>query len=96
MIVNRTNGLDVLRSVCYGTEAVIMGQQRTLDTIIHPDTEELSEEDQTKRAWAELNRIRARNQHLDPEEEMAFITRVVEEVRQERYERRLRETEDGG
>ena len=72
-----------------------MEQQRTPGAVINPEPEELSEEEQAKRDWAEIDRFRALNQHLDPEEEMAFITRVVEEVRQERYERRQRETEDG-
>ncbi|MDQ3413047.1 MAG: hypothetical protein M3509_13115 [Chloroflexota bacterium] len=72
-----------------------MEQQRTPGAVINPEPDELSEEERTKRAWAEIDHIRARNQHLDPEEEMAFITRVVEEVRQERYERGQRETEDG-
>ncbi|MDQ3692256.1 MAG: hypothetical protein M3464_01330 [Chloroflexota bacterium] len=72
-----------------------MDQQRAPGAVINPDPDELSEEERTKRAWAEIDRIRARNQHLDPEEEMAFITRVVEEVRQEMYEEELREAEDG-
>lgn len=72
-----------------------MEQQRTPGAVVNPETEELSEEEQAKRDWAEIDRFRASNAHLDPEQEMAFITRVVEEVRQERYERRLRETEDG-
>lgn len=72
-----------------------MEQQRTPGAVINPEPEELSEAEQAKLDWAEIDRIRARNQHLDPDEEMAFITRVVEEVRQEMYEQELREAEDG-
>lgn len=72
-----------------------MEQQRTPGAIINPETEELSEEEQAKLDWAEINRIRARNAHLDPDEEMAFITQVVEEVRQELYAESLREAEGG-
>lgn len=72
-----------------------MDQQRTPGAVINPETEELSEEEQAKQDWAAINRFRARNAHLDPDEGLAFITQIVEEVRQEMYEESLRETEGG-
>ncbi len=42
-----------------------------------------------------IERIGERNKDKDPDEEMAFITEIVEEVRQERYERKQRGAEDG-
>lgn len=39
-----------------------------------------------QRFWRTVDRIRERNADKNPEEEMAFITGVVEEVRQERYD----------
>ncbi len=36
--------------------------------------------------WAIIDEMRRRNAHLDPDEVLAEVTEVVEEVRQERYE----------
>lgn len=50
------------------------------------------EEPEAKRAqqiehfWQIIDRIQERNADKDPDEELAFITSVVEEVRQERYD----------
>ena len=38
-------------------------------------------------AWATVDRIRDRNVDKDPDEVLRHVTAVVEEVRQERYER---------
>lgn len=46
-----------------------------------------------ERFWEAVERIGERNRDLDPEAELAFITEVVEEVRQERYEQAQREAE---
>lgn len=47
----------------------------------------VEEERQREADWAAIERISARNAEKDPDEELAFITEVVEEVRQEIYER---------
>ncbi|HEU5434641.1 MAG TPA: hypothetical protein VFU81_23405 [Thermomicrobiales bacterium] len=55
-----------------------------------PDDCELSEQERQRRldAFREaVERIGERNKALDPDEELAFITEIVEEVRQEQYER---------
>lgn len=46
-----------------------------------------------ERAWATVDRIRERNADKDPDEILRFVTDVVEEVRQEHYERELRENQ---
>jgi hypothetical protein len=59
-----------------------------------PATERLSEEERQEamqRFWEVVERIGERNADKDPDEEMAFITEVVEEVRQEHYERAQRQ-----
>jgi len=38
------------------------------------------------RFWTTIDRIRDRNAELDPEKEHAFITDIVENVRQERHD----------
>ena len=42
-----------------------------------------------RRFWAAVDRIRERNADKDPDEVCRDVTEVVEEVRQERYEREL-------
>lgn len=54
------------------------------------DASETTEQDQDeieRRFWQAVDRIRERNADKDPDEELAFITEVVEEVRQEQYDR---------
>lgn len=48
-----------------------------------------------ERFWRTVDRIRERNADKDPDAELAFITEVVEEVRQERHEREQRTKGDG-
>ena len=40
--------------------------------------------------WAIIHEMQRRNAHLDPDEVLREVTAIVEEVRQERYEERLR------
>ena len=40
-----------------------------------------------KRLWTLIQQIGERNADMDPDEVMRIVTEVVEEVRQERYER---------
>ncbi len=47
---------------------------------------ERQQEDVKQRFWQTVDPIRERNAEKDPEEEMAFITEMVEEVRQEHYD----------
>lgn len=55
--------------------------------------EQLRAEKERQRAedWAIIDRLRERNADKDPDEVMATVTEVVEEVRQELYEREQRE-----
>ena len=65
--------------------------------IVRPETEsqeKLARVEALERFRAISERIAERNPDKDPDEELAFITEVVEEVRQERYERAQREASD--
>ena len=44
--------------------------------------------------WAVIQQVQERNDHLDPDEVYADVTRIVEEVRQEMYEERQRAARD--
>jgi hypothetical protein len=63
---------------------------READEPVDPRRDEVWE-----RFWQTIEEIRERNKDKDPDEEFAFITQVVEEVRQEQYERAQREAKDG-
>jgi hypothetical protein len=57
---------------------------------IEPELDEqLRAEKERQRAedWAIIDQIGERNKHLDPDEVLRNVTEVVEEVRQELYER---------
>jgi hypothetical protein len=60
-----------------------------------PETSEDLRRTARERAWAVIERIGERNADKDPDEELAFITEVVEEVRQELYEQAKREKASG-
>ncbi len=62
-------------------------------TINRPVSQEQCEEIE-RRFWEAVDRIQERNAGQDPDEVLAHVTKVVEEVRQERYEREQREAQD--
>lgn len=66
---------------------------------INPDDREAMTDEQRQilldRFREVADRISERNKDLDPDEELAFITEIVEEVRQERYEREQAQTKNG-
>ena len=75
--------------------AVIDKEGVPVGVVISPEAnDQLTEQQQRReRFWQTVDQIRDRNADKDPDEEMAFITQVVEEVRQERYEREQREAQ---
>jgi prevent-host-death family protein len=81
---------DVVNSVYYTREPVVVEKKgRPVAVIISPDLfQRLQEEDE--RDWAIIEQVGARNADQDPDEILAEVTAVVEEVRRERYERQSR------
>ncbi len=64
-------------------------KEESVATMISPDVTESTEsqqEDRLMRFWQAVDTIRERNAGKDSDEELEFITKVVEEVRQERYD----------
>jgi hypothetical protein len=47
-----------------------------------------------RRFWQTVDRIREKNADKDPDEELPYITEIVEETRRDRYEQRQREAHD--
>jgi hypothetical protein len=63
---------------------------RSTTVTINPEADErLRTQPDWQRAadWAVIDRLRERNADKDPDEVLRDVTEVVEEVRQERYER---------
>jgi antitoxin Phd len=83
----RANFGDVLNSVFYTKEPVVVEKKgRPVAVIVSPELfQRLQEEDE--RDWAIIEAVSARNADKDPDEILAEVTAIVEEVRQERYER---------
>lgn len=65
-----------------------MKQEYTVAVGNNPEASERRQEQEAReRFWLVAERIRGRTLDMDPDEELERITRVVEEVRQERHER---------
>lgn len=90
----RASFSDVLNSVFYTKEPVVVEKKgRRVAVIISPDEYEEYKAFQRERdaqAWAAIERVQATNTDKDPDELLAEVTAVVEEVRRERYERQAR------
>ena len=79
---------DVVNSVYYTKEPVVVEKKgRPVAVIINPDDYEAFQQAREAQAWAAIERVQARNADKDPDEILAEVTAVVEEVRRERYER---------
>lgn len=81
----RSNFSELLGIVFYTKEPVIIERKgKPFAVMISPEHyERLLEE-----AWSVVDRIGERNADKDPDEVLRDVTAVVEEVRQERYEKR--------
>ncbi len=88
----RDNFGDLLGSVYYAKEAVVVEKQgKPVAVLISPEAyQRLREQDEQQareRIRQAAARIGERNRDQDPETVLAAVTEVVEEVRQQRYER---------
>ena len=90
----RANFSELLGSVYYTKEPVIVEKKgKPYAVLISP--EQFARLEQVReRAWAAIDQLRERNEDKDPDEVLRDVTDVVEQVRQERYQRRKRETAD--
>ncbi len=85
----RANFSDLLGLVYYGKEPVIVERKgRPMAVLISPEQWERYQQTTKEQFFEAVERLRERNADKDPEEVERDVTRVVEEVRRERYERR--------
>lgn len=87
----RANFSDLLGSVYYTKEPVIVEKKgKPVAVMISPEQFETVQKDD-EWLWQVVDHIRARNVDKNPDEVLRDVTEVVEEVRQERYDRRHKE-----
>lgn len=85
---------DVLqRLLADGEPVVVEDAGEALAVVISPA--EYRAFRRSRDPWAVIDEIRERNADKDPDEVLHDVTQIVEEVRQERYERRRRAAEGG-
>jgi prevent-host-death family protein len=84
----RQNLADILGLVYYGKEVVIVEKRgRMVAAVISPEDYKLLQQEKEK-AFAVVDRIQERNANRAPDEVLADVTKVVEEVRQQQHEQR--------
>lgn len=85
----RTNFSELLGSVHYGHETVVVEKAgKPFVVVISPEQYARYQELVRERAIQAMERVHKRNDDLDPERLEWDVADVVEQVRQERYERR--------
>lgn len=84
----RDNLSEILGRVKFGEEIVTVEKKgKPYAVIMSPDEYAKYKEMAKKALFATVANIQAKNENADPDEVMRDVTQVVEEVRQERYER---------
>lgn len=87
----RDNFADVLGTAYYKGEPVIVEKKgKPFAVVISPQQYEQYEQirkDQEQALWKVVDELRERNRDKDPDDVLREVTEIVEEVRQERYDR---------
>ena len=87
----RANFSEILGLVYYTQEPVIVEKKgKPVAVVISPrEFERIQQEreERRQRAWEAVRRVQEANQDKDPDEVYRDVTAVVEEVRQEQYDR---------
>jgi prevent-host-death family protein len=83
----RANFADLLGSVYYSGEAVVVEKKGKPVAVMISPAEYQALQEASARDWAVIDELRARNADKDPDEVFADVTAAVEEVRAERHVR---------
>jgi prevent-host-death family protein len=84
----RDNLAEILGRVRFGEEIVTVEKKgKPYAVIMSPEEYKRYKKISGKAFWATVDRIRTKNATVNEEEVMEDVTKAVEEVRQERYER---------
>jgi prevent-host-death family protein len=88
----RANFADLLGLVYYTKEPVIVERKgKPVAVVINPTDFEEFQQLAKERLFQTIREIQERNADKDPDDVLRDVTEAVEEVRQERYEQRIRE-----
>lgn len=83
----RANFSELLGSVYY-TKQPVMVEKKGKPVAVVVSPEQFSELEKIEaEGWAVIDELRERNKDEDPDEVLAEVTKIVDEVRQERYEK---------
>lgn len=84
----RDNFTDLLGTVYYGKEAVVVEKQgRPFAVVISPEQYERFKIVAKDRFFEIVSEIQAKNKNVNPKKVLRDVTKVVEEVRQDLYEK---------
>jgi len=84
----RDNFSDLLGMVYYGKESVIVEKQgRPFAVVVNPEQYEKFKQIAKERFFETVDKIQAKNKNVSPKKVLKDVTRVVEEVRQNLYEK---------
>ncbi|MDP3733499.1 MAG: type II toxin-antitoxin system Phd/YefM family antitoxin [Candidatus Daviesbacteria bacterium] len=84
----RDNFADLLGMVYYGKESVIVEKQgRPFAVVVNPEQYEKFKQIAKERFFETVDKIQAKNKNVSPKKVLTDVTRVVEEVRQDLYEK---------
>lgn len=88
----RDNFTDILGMVYYGKEPVVVEKKgRVFAVVINPDEYEnykIYKKAAKKRFFEIVDKVQAKNKGVNPDRVLEDVTKVVEKVRQELYEKR--------
>ena len=82
--------LSCLRESADSVALAVDGE--TVGIVVSPEEYERLRDVQFERDWQAIQRLQDRNADKDPDEVLRVVTAVVDEVRQERYERQQQDS----
>lgn len=96
-VIKAQSDLDALIDAVDATDEPIIVEDQGKPRLVamSPEEYERLRDDQSERDWQTIQRLQERNADKDPDEVLRVVTAVVEEVRQERYERQQRQDSGG-
>ena len=93
----RANFSDVIGGVYYTNEPVIVERKgREMAVVISPDQYRRFQEQTKERFFNAVDQVQRRNEDQEPDDVDRFVTAIVEEVRQEHFEREQAQNADQG
>ena len=83
----RANFSELLGSVYYTNNPIVVEKKgKTVAVVVSPEQFRQLEKIKAE-GWAVIDELRARNKDKDPDEVYREVTKIVEEVRQEMYDK---------